>query len=86
MLFRTDRWLHGCCLEDLAPNVVQYVSVKIKKKRAVSEALLENVWVTDIRNAFGWTGLAEYLELWDLIYGVNLNNTDDIPRWKPEAS
>jgi hypothetical protein len=60
MLFWTDRWLHGCCLEDLAPNVVQYVSVKIRKKRAVSEALLENVWVTDIRNAFGLTGLAEY--------------------------
>ena len=28
-LFWTDRWLHGCCLEDLAPNVLSCVPPKI---------------------------------------------------------
>ncbi|KAG2598128.1 hypothetical protein PVAP13_5KG370607 [Panicum virgatum] len=78
--------MHGCCLADLAPNVVQCVPIRIGKKRTVSEALQENLWVTCIRNALGWYGLAEYLELWDLISGANLNNSEDIHRWKPEAS
>jgi len=42
--------------------------------------------VADIKGALGWLGLVEYLELWDMLAGVNLNNTDDIHRWKPEAS
>ena len=85
-LFWTDRWLHGCCLGDLAPNVVQCVPTKLRKKRTVNEALQENLWVFDIRNTLGWRGLAEYLEVWDLIAAVNLTNTEDIHRWKPHAS
>ena len=85
-LFWTDRWLHGSCLEDLAPNVVSCVPLKFRKKRTVAEALLGNSWVADIKGALGWLGLVEYLELWDMLAGVNLNNTDDIHRWKPEAS
>ena len=42
--------------------------------------------MADIKGALGWLGLVEYLELWDMLAGVNLNNTDDIHRWKPEAS
>jgi len=38
-LFWTDRWLHGCCLEDLAPEVVRCVPLRLRKKRTVSEAL-----------------------------------------------
>jgi len=52
----------------------------------VAEALLGNSWVADIKGPLGWLGLVEYLELWDMLAGVNLNNTDDIHRWKPEAS
>lgn len=85
-LFWTDRWLHGCCLGDLAPNVIQCVPVRIRNKRTVNEALQDNLWVSDIRNALGWRGLAQYLEVWDLIAGVNLTNIEDIHRWKPDAS
>jgi len=31
-LFWTDRWLHGCSLEDLAPNVVNCVPIKFRKR------------------------------------------------------
>ena len=34
-LFWTDRWLHGCCLEDLAPNVFSCVPPKIRRIRTV---------------------------------------------------
>ena len=84
--FWTDRWLHGSRLEDLAPNVVKCVSLRIRKKRSVFEALQGNTWVTDIQGALGWRGLAEYLELWDMLANVNLNDTEDIHRWKLEAS
>ena len=62
-LFWTDRWLHGCSLENLAPNVVRCVPIKFRKMRTVNEALQENLWVSDIRNTLGWLGLAEYLQL-----------------------
>jgi hypothetical protein len=42
--------------------------------------------VSDIRNALGLLGLAEYFELWDMVSDVNLSDTEDIHRWKPEAS
>ena len=78
--------LGRCCLGDLAPNVIQCVPVRIRNKRTVNEALQDNLWVSDIRNALGWRGLAQYLEVWDLIAGVNLTNFEDIHRWKPDAS
>ena len=67
--FWTDCWMHGRCLEELAPNVVRCVPLKIRKKRSVFEALQGNAWVTDIKGALGWFGLAEYLELWDILEG-----------------
>ena len=85
-LFWTDRWLHGSSLESLAPNVVRCVPFKFRKNRTVHEALQENRWVSDIKNALGWLGLAEYLELWDLLAEVNLSDLEDVHRWKLEAS
>jgi len=46
-------------------------------KRNVAEALLELTWVTDIRGALGWLGLAEYLEIWDILAGITLNTNED---------
>jgi len=83
-LFWTDRWMHGCCLEDLAPNVVKCVALRIRKKRTVSEALQEHTWVSDIKKALRLLGLTEYLELWDMVSEVNLSDMDGIHRWKPE--
>jgi len=78
--FWTDRWLHGSHLEDLAPNVVKCVSLRIRKRRSVFDALQGNTWVTDIQGALGWRVLAEYLELWDMLANVNLNDIEDIHR------
>jgi len=85
-LFWTDRWLHGCCLEDLAPNIFSCVPLKLRRTRTVFEAMQDHTWVRDIRSALGWRGLVEYLELWDNMAGFVLNTTDDIHHWKFEAS
>ena len=61
-LFWSDRWLHGQCLEDLAPNVHKCVPPK-ERTRTVAEALHELTWVADIKGVLGWHGLAEYLQL-----------------------
>ena len=50
------------------------------------EALLDLTWVSDIRGALGWLGLVEYLELWDVLTDVVLQDTEDIHHWKFEAS
>ncbi|KAG2641136.1 hypothetical protein PVAP13_2KG163196 [Panicum virgatum] len=85
-LFWSDRWIHGCRLEDLAPNVVKSVPIRVRNKRTVAEALHELTWVTDIRVALGWQGLAEYLELWDTLAGITLNTNDDAHIWRFESS
>jgi len=85
-LFWTDHWVHGCCLEDIAPNVFKCVPLKLRKKRSVYEALQNNSWVADIIGALGWHGLAEYLELWDTLNNWHLNTTDDVHQWKFETS
>jgi hypothetical protein len=84
--FWSDRWLHGCCLEDLAPNVFKCVPLKIQKSRTVCEALQDHTWVRDIRSALGLNGLVEYLQLWDTISSITLNTTEDVHLWKFEAS
>ena len=65
-------------MEDLAPNVIKCVPVKLRKTRSVYEALQNNIWVTDIRGTNGWHGLAEYQELWDTLNDWNLNTIDDV--------
>lgn len=47
-LFRCDKWLHGCSLEELAPAVVTSVPRRIVSKRTVAQALANNIWVSDI--------------------------------------
>ena len=68
------------------PTFARCVPFKFRKNRTVHEALQENRWVSDIKNALGWLGLAEYLELWDLLAEVNLSDLEDVHRWKLEAS
>ena len=76
-LFWSDRWILGCRLEDLALNVFKSVPIRVRNKRTMAEALHELTWVTDIRGALGWLGLAEYLEIWDILAGITLNTNED---------
>ena len=85
-LFRSDCWLHGHSLQELAPNVLKCVPNRFRKTRTVAAALTDLAWVSDIKGALSCLGLIEYLELWDALSGFVLNPTDDIHHWKPESS
>ena len=50
------------------------------------EALQGNSWIANIKGALGWFGFTEYLDLWDMLVGVTLNDNEDTHKWKPEAS
>ena len=48
------------------------------------EALHELTWVSNIKGALGWHGLAEYLQIWDTISDITL--LEDVHLWKFESS
>ena len=62
-LFWSDRWLHGCIIEGLAPLVVDCVPPRIRNKRTVAEALEDNRWVSDIKGGLSGVGICEFLQL-----------------------
>jgi len=84
-LFWTDRWLHGCCLEDLAPEVVRCVPLRLRKENS-KWGTTKTTLGRQIGSTHGWLGLAEYLEFWELLSEVILSVLDDVHRWRPEPS
>ena len=48
-LFWTDKWIHGCSVENLAPLVFAGVPLRVRKRQTVAEALTNNGWVSVIR-------------------------------------
>ena len=57
---------------DLAPNLVALVPKRILNRRSVQEALVDRKWVTDTRGALSIVALVEYLELWEMLDDVQL--------------
>lgn len=45
-LFWSDRWIHGRCLQDFAPNVYMSVPARVRNKRTVEEALHDQTWAS----------------------------------------
>lgn len=67
-LFWTDRWLHRCRIEDLAPSIFACVAPRNHKTRTVAEAFVNDRWVTDIQGGLSWNGILEMIRRID-IYG-----------------
>jgi hypothetical protein len=78
MKFWTDRWIQGKTLAELASNLFKAV-----KRRTVSQALANRSWVNDIQGALTVQVITDYLLVWDLIDGLELQpNTPDQHHWK----
>ena len=75
-LFWEDKWLDGKRIQDIAPLVYALVP-KSSSRRTVLKALTEEKWTEDIQGEIGSTALIQYLELWDILNGVELN--EEIP-------
>jgi hypothetical protein len=76
-LFWSDKWLHGSSLENLAPVVFASVPSRIRKRQTVAEALDNNKWVSAIHGGLSWIGIREFLQLWDCVQGIELNELED---------
>ena len=85
-MFWTDWWIHGCHLQDLAPNVFKSVPPRLRNKRTVAEPFLELTWIADIWGAIDWHSLAKYLQLWDMLSNIALNDNTDAHQWMFEPS
>ena len=72
ILFWEDKWLDGKRIQDIAPLVYALVP-KRSSRRTVLEALTGEKWTEDIQGEIGSTALIQYLELWDILNGVELN-------------
>jgi hypothetical protein len=73
ILFWNDIWLSGHTILELAPNMIKAIPKRTINRRTVSQALLNQYWVNDIRGALSVQLLVEYLYIWDQMEGVALN-------------
>jgi len=62
----------GGTLAELAPNLFSAVPKGVRKSRTVAQALHNRGWVRDIRGALTVQVLMEYLQVWDPLEGVIL--------------
>ncbi|GJN13080.1 hypothetical protein PR202_ga31414 [Eleusine coracana subsp. coracana] len=85
-LFWTDKWIMGCSLSDIAPNVVERVTARIQSSRSVAEGLQNNKWADDIQGGLSLVGLFEYFQLWVSIAKILLTQEEDIHIWSLDAS
>lgn len=77
ILFLSDCWLNGQSICYIAPSLIRLVSLTVRSKRTVQEALLNGQWIEDISGALEAHVLVEYLRLWDRLSAVYLT-----PGWR----
>lgn len=54
------------------PNLFKLISKRAVKQHTVAQALTERGWVADIKGALTVQVLTEYLQFWDLVEGLHL--------------
>ena len=74
----------GKSIQDLAPNLYALVSKRRASRRTVMAALDEEKWLEDIQGEISLVPLLDYLELWDVLEEVQLQQegTPDKHLWR----
>jgi hypothetical protein len=85
-LFWTDKWLNGCSIRDLAPEVVSKVAKRALISMIVDQALENRQWITHIKPPLSLVGIQQFLFLWDTLGEVQLSQEEDHHVWRHEAS
>jgi hypothetical protein len=80
-LFWTDRWLQGCSIEDMAPNLMKFVRPRARTM-TVAAALQDNEWIAQIRGAPSIPVIAEFVDIWSVLRDVRLGANEDQITWK----
>ena len=81
-LFWSDRWLEGQSLPDVAPCLCNAVGTRVRSKRTVAQAPLNGQWIRDISGALTVQVLLEYMQIWEKLQNVHLQNQPDRICWK----
>ena len=71
-LFWQDSWIHGCCVDQIAPAVFASVPRAKARIRSVASGLADHAWVSDITGAQTVQVFLQYLDLWERVRGVQL--------------
>jgi hypothetical protein len=66
-MFRTDRWIRGQAVVDIAALVFVAVSTRSKNRRTVQEALRNHFWVQDVRGNLDLQGISQCILLLALV-------------------
>jgi hypothetical protein len=85
-LFWRDNWLTGKSISEIAPLVVEAVPAKIKNKRTVAEAMVDQTWTRDVRGGLSLLGQFEFFLLVDALLQVVLTQEEDVHVWRLDAS
>jgi hypothetical protein len=85
-LFCADRWIDGGCIKDFAPDVVSKVGKRIVSTRTVAQALGGWQWISDILTPLSWTGIRQFLPIWDAVSNIMLTQEADIHTWLHTSS
>jgi hypothetical protein len=85
-LFWMDRWLRGCSIRQLAPDLWNVVPARSRNSRTVQNALRGNRWVWDITLARIVLVVVQYLHLWDTLRDYYLSDQPDRFIWKWSSS
>jgi hypothetical protein len=85
-LFWRDRWINGCSIAELAPEVISKVDKKVASTRTVHQALEGMSWVRDIKPTLSLVGIQQYLTLWDTLGEIVLTLQEDHHVWRFESS
>jgi hypothetical protein len=77
VLFWTDCWLDGNCVQDVVPTVLSAVNPRMRSKRTMQEALQNDRWTTKIISELPPEGFQQYVQLCMLILTTNLSRNPE---------
>lgn len=85
--FWTDRWLSGRSIQSMAPDLVLAVNTRTRRRRTVSQALVNKQWIRDLTGPLSVRAIVQYLHLWPIIRGIQLRHeVQDKVCWRWTAS
>ncbi|RLN13367.1 hypothetical protein C2845_PM09G09680 [Panicum miliaceum] len=81
--FWSDRWIDGKSIGEIAPDLLAAVRPRTRKQRTIAQGLPNRAWVKDIIGALTVQVIVQYLHVWSLLDGRQLNSSmDDRFLWK----
>jgi hypothetical protein len=72
-LFWTDPWLHGQCIDHLAPDLLDAVPMTRRKQRSIAFAVADGAWTQDILGPLTIPVLMQFLDIHNRIQQVHLS-------------